>query len=353
MTRMTRFCLTGALVAAGLLASDPARAQTSTGSGLFDSDDILEFRLATDLKTLMDDRDSLKAGYHPGTLGYLDAAGQRVSIDVQLRTRGHWRRQRKNCDFAPLKIDFPKTKDQPAGSPFAGEGDLKLITHCRTKDAAFEQYVLREYMVYRLYNMIAPTSFRARLARTTYVDLAGKQDSITRFAFLLEDDKRLAERTNSALLETKGARFDDLDPEAAATMSAFEYLIGGTDWSLVALHNIVLTQNKETGAVIPVPYDFDWSGIVFTKYSFPDYRLPIKTVRERIYRGICRTYEQWQPVLQRFQEQKGSFYAAYDSLPLLDPKYSKEVRDYLDGFYKTIERPASVKVDLIGPCKEA
>jgi hypothetical protein len=353
MTRIARWFLMGAGVTGALLAGRSALAQAPTPDVLFGSDDILEFRLTTDLKKLMDDRDSLKAEYHPATLSYLNGAGESVTLDVQLKTRGHWRRQKKNCDFAPIKVDFPKAKDQPAGSIFAGEGDLKLITHCRTKDATFEQYVLREYMVYRLYNLITPLSFRARLARTSYVDLAGKRDSVTRYAFLLEGDKHLAERINASLLETKGARFDDLDPEAAATMSAFEYLIGGTDWSLVALHNIVLAQSKENGAVIPIPYDFDWTGIVSTKYSFPDYRLPIKTVRERIYRGVCRSYEQWQPVLQRFQERKNSFYLVYDSLPPLDPKYSKETREYLDGFYQVIERPGSVKLELISPCREA
>ena len=199
MTRMSRLILTGGLVTAALFPQRAAGAQTVIDTGLFDSDGILEFRLATDLKALMDDRDSLKAGYHPGTLSYVDAAGQRTSIEVQLKTRGHWRRQKKNCDFAPLKVDFPKAKDQPAGSPFAGEGDLKLVTHCRTRDASFEQYVMREFMVYRLYNMITPVSFRARLARVTYVDLAGKQDSITRYAFFLEDDKRLADSVEAVL----------------------------------------------------------------------------------------------------------------------------------------------------------
>src|SRR6185436_20423697 len=130
-------------LALGQAPSEPAK----SGAGLFDSDQILEIRVTTDLKTLMDDRDSLKATDHPGTLSYVDASGQKLSLDVQLKTRGHWRRQKKNCDFAPIKVDFPKAKDQPAGSVFAGQGDMKLITHCRTKDNTFEQYVLREYLV--------------------------------------------------------------------------------------------------------------------------------------------------------------------------------------------------------------
>ncbi len=321
--------------------------------GLFDTDGVLNLRLVTNLRDLMEDRDSLKAASHPGKLSYVDAAGAMVTVDVDLRLRGHWRRQKKNCDFAPIKVDFPKAKEQPDGALFARQGNLKLVTHCRSKDQTFEQYVLREYMVYRLYNVLTPASFRVRLTRTTYVDVLGKQDSVTRYAFLLEDEERLADRNKASIVENRGARFEDIEAESAAIMSAFEYLIGGTDWSLVALHNIVLTQNKETGAVVPVPYDFDWSGIVSTKYSFPDYRLPIKTVRDRIYRGICRTPEQWQPVLQRFRDNKAGFYAVYDSLPALDARYVKETRQYLDDFYEVLERPGSVKLELINTCREA
>ena len=340
--------LSAAMATVARAQSEPARA-----AGVFDSDQVLELRIATDLKTLMDDRDSLKAKSHPGTVSYVDADGQAVSLEVELKTRGHWRRQKKNCDFAPIKIDFPKAKEHPAGSIFASQGDLKLITHCRTKDATFEQYVLREYLVYRLYNLLTPASFRARLIRATYVDTAGKQDSVTRYAFVIEGDKRMAERANATVLETKGARFDDLDPAAAATMSAFQYLIGGTDWSLVGLHNVVLIQQKETGAVVPVPYDFDWAGIVWTKYSFPDYRLPIKTVRDRIYRGICRKPEEWEPVLSAFREKKVSLFSVYDSFPQLDSKYTRETKEYLNGFYQVIERPGSLKVEMINPCREA
>lgn len=355
MIGFTQRMFAGSLPAIALMArvGSAASQEAAKAPKLFESDQVLEFRVATDLKALMDDRDSLKATGHPGTLSYVDAGGQHVSVDVELKTRGHWRRQKKNCDFAPIKIDFPKAKEQPAGSVFANQGDLKLVTHCRTRDAAFEQYVLREYLVYRVYNLLTPASFRARLARATYVDLAGKQDSVTRYAFVLEDEEHLADRIHATLVESKGARFEDLDPESTALMSAFEYLIGGTDWSLIALHNVVLTQNKETGTVVPVPYDFDWTGIVQTKYSFPDYRLPIKTVRERIYRGICRTPEQWQPVVQHFRDQKESIYAVYTSLPALDPKYVKDTRQYLDDFYETIERPGSLKVDLINTCRQA
>src|SRR5712691_9283887 len=127
MTQITRRSLAATLVLGALMVRPTAvAAQAPSGSsGLFDSDQLLQLRLATDLKALMDDRDSLKSTTHAGNLSYVDPSGERVSIDVELKTRGHWRRQKKNCEFAPIKIDFPSKKEMPKGSLFRGEGDLK------------------------------------------------------------------------------------------------------------------------------------------------------------------------------------------------------------------------------------
>ena len=297
----------------------------------------------------MHERDSLKLKPHPGTLTYVAANGERVSREAVLTLRGHWRRQKRNCDFAPIEVDFPK--GARSGTIFEDQGNLKLVTHCRSKNAEFEQYVLREYVVYQLANLLTPVSLRARLVRATYVDTVGQEDSLTRNAFFIENEMRAAARNNAEVLEIKGAIWDTVDPELGALVSAFEYMIGGSDWSLVALHNIVLFQDKETGVVSPMAYDFDWTGIVWTRYSFPDSRLPIKSVRQRLYRGVCRTPEQWAPVLSRFHEKKTDLYAAYDSLRELDPKYVKRTREYLDEFFEVISNPRTMKREMIDTCR--
>jgi len=329
--------------------SVPDRAGAQGSERLFDSKRVLELRIATDLRALMHERDSMKLQPHTGTLTYVAANGERVSMEAALKLRGHWRRQKRNCDFAPIKVDFPK--GARSGTIFDDQGDLKLVTHCRSKSAEFDQYVLREYVVYQLANLLTPVSLRARLVRVTYVDTVGKQDSLTRNGFFIENEKRAAARNNAEVLKIKGAMWDNVDPARGALVSAFEYMIGGSDWSLVALHNIVLFQDKETGAVWPMAYDFDWTGIVWTSYSFPDHRLPIKSVRERLYRGMCRTPEQWAPILSTFQEKKPELYAVYDSLPELDPKYVKHTREYLAAFFEVIGNPRKMKREMIDTCR--
>ncbi len=336
-----------AIAAAG---AAPASAQ----SLLFDSNQVLELRIASDFRGLMAERDSLELEPFPATISHTVAApGQPFSlepvpVEAKLKLRGHWRRQKSNCDFAPIKVDF--TKDARTGTIFEGQGDLKLVTHCREGEQ-FQQYVLREYLVYRLYNILTPVSHRVRLVRAWYVDTTGRSDSLLQYAFFLENDRKAAERNGSRLVTATGARWDDLDSDHGALVSAFEYLIGGSDWSLPGLHNILLFRQQETGAVLPVAYDFDWTGIVNTSYARPDHRLPIKSVRERLYRGICRTAEEWQPVLARFQGAREALYAVYDSVPGLDPGYTRETRKYLDQFFEVIGDPDRMKRAMIDPCQ--
>jgi hypothetical protein len=329
----------------GAAAATAATAQER----LFDSRDVLELRIATDIGALMRERDSLKLNEFPGVVTYRSRRGEPVSLDVSLKLRGHWRRQARHCDFAPILVDVARAAR--AGTIFEDQGDLKLVTHCRTRSPVFEQYVLREYLVYQLANVLMPVSLRARLIRATYVDAAGKRDSLTRYAVLLENEKKAAARNDARVLEVKGALWEDVDPELGALVSLFEYLVGGTDWSMVALHNIVLYQNLTTGVVWPMAYDFDWTGIVWTSYAVPDYRLPIESVRDRLYRGACRTVEAWAPILARFQEKKPELYAVYDGVPGLDRTYVRQAREYLDQFFEVIGDPRRVKREIVDPCK--
>ena len=336
------------LAAVAVLTPAPVRAQ---GTGLFDSDKPLALRVSTDLKVLMGERDSTKVKPQAATLTYSGPDGQTVVVEAELSLRGHWRRQKANCDFAPIKVEFPKGKK--GGTIFEDQGDLKLVTHCRNKDKEFEQYVLREYLVYKVYNLLTPVSLHARLARVTYLDTGPKGDSLTRWGFFIENEKKVASRLKTKELELKGATWADVDPDQGALLSAFAYMIGGTDWALVALHNVLLYQDTTTGAIRPMTYDFDWTGLVNTKYSFPDYRLPIKTVRERLYRGICRKPAEWAPIVALYQEKKAAIYGVYESQADLDPKYVKDTKQYLDEFYRVLSDPRKLKQEMIDTCKPA
>jgi hypothetical protein len=133
----------------------------------------------------------------------------------------------------------------------------------------------------------------------------------------------------------------------------YEYFLGNTDWSVYALHNIVLVEMPGTVFPMPVPYDFDWSGVINAPYAVPDAKLPIRSVRQRLYRGYCRTLEEIQPILARFTENKDQIYALYRDLPALEEKRRTEMLAYYDEFYKTISDPRAVEREFIRTCRKA
>jgi hypothetical protein len=216
----------------------------------------------------------------------------------------------------------------------------------------YQQYVLREYLVYRLYQMLTPRSFGARLARVTYVDARGRMEPLATYSFFVEDQDRLAMRHGARVIEVEGGKFEDLDADNAGVVSLFQYMIGGTDWSVWGLHNIRLMQDTLNGTVYAVPYDFDWTGLVHTEYAVPDTRLRISSVRQRLYRGQCRTEEQWAPILDQFKQLKDSADALYGGFPDLDPGYVRETQEYFDAFYRVIGDSQSLKREIVEKCRE-
>ncbi len=126
-------------------------------------------------------------------------------------------------------------------------------------------------------------------------------------------------------------------------------MIGNTDVSLLKLHNIILVRDS-SGIVYPVPYDFDYSGVVNARYAVPAQALNLATVRERLYRGPCLTQDNLTPILTRLGGMRENIMSLYDSLPALDSGYRKDAKGYLEGFFKIIDKPGDVKRAFIDGC---
>ena len=317
------------------------------GQGLFRDTMPLDVTIETELKALIRERDSTKFTPHPATLTYRDAVGASKTFPATLRARGHFRRQARNCEFPPLKLEFER-KDARE-TLFQGNANLKITTNCRPSTTDYQQYILSEYALYRAYQIVSPKYFRTRLARITYHDKAGATNDVVSWAFFIEDDKEVAKKFGAEIDESHGALFRDLEPNQLAITALFEYMVANTDWSITGLHNIALLRDS-TGAISPVAFDFDWSGAVNTRYSFPDARLGIRTTTERLYRGPCRTMAEWQPVLDRFITARPRIEAIYASLPQLDARRKRDVLAYFADFYKIIGNPNSARRALLDGC---
>jgi hypothetical protein len=329
----------------GLASGASAQAPGDSGRAarLFDVTTPLRITLAADFGAVARDRGERKQD-HLGVLTVAAEGGDSTRLDVTLRTRGHYRL--RTCQYPPLKVGFDK--ERTAHTIFAHQNALKLVVQCRN-GGRWSDYLLEEYLLYHVYGLLTERSFRVRLVEVTYVDPSGKHPPETRRGFFVEDDDRMAHRNHTDVFEQQGVGQDEADFSQMSVLAVFEYLAGNTDWSVGGLHNIVLIRDS-SNVVYPVPYDFDWSGVISPPYAVPDSRLGLHTVRERLFRGECRSPEQLVPVLARFNELKDSMYALYRGQAGLDPGRVRQALDYYDEFYRTINDPRAVRREFTINC---
>ena len=327
--------------------SGPAEQQfhSQVVSKLFASEDILHFKLQGKLNDLYRDI-SDNSSYHPLLLQYMDKDSSIVSIKLKAKTRGHFRKLKSNCKQPPLLLDFPD-RASIKNTIFENQTKLKLVVPCRG-----DEYVIREYLCYKIFNLISPYSFRARLALVDFEDSLNPKKSETHYCFLLEDEKQMAERNQSFVWKKKMLRMQATNADAFRKMAVYEYLIGNTDWGIPYLQNIVLVTQDSLMLPIPVPHDFDLAGIVDASYAAPAAELEIPSVQVRLYRGYCENdMNNFASTFELFNNLKPDIYKIYDSCALLSPKYVKFVDRFLDDFYKTINNKRDIDTEFGNPCR--
>jgi len=313
---------------------------------LFSNHDILEITIATDLKTLIRDIGN-NPEYHQGVISYALPGFDTVSVNARLRTRGEYRKSRINCDFPPLRIKFDKKNT--LNTLLQGHKDLKLVTHCRKKWNIYENYLLEEYLLYRIYNYITDFSYKVRLLKVTYRDIKGEVDPFTRFGFFIEGTKKMSERNSAVEIETKGIGKEITGYDISNLFFLFQYMIGNTDWSIPYLHNVkILALGKSK--YVPIPYDFDFSGVIGTSYALPDTLLPIASVRQRCWRGPGRTQEELAPTFEIFNEKKEEIYTMYRNFSHLKERQINNILKYYDKFYVIINNPRKIKREFGQTC---
>lgn len=320
---------------------------------LFQSDDLLDVTITAPLKTIVRDR-SLEIE-EDGTFSYEDGEGNLQSFDIKIRARGKSRREPQTCNFPPLRLNFQKS--QTKGTLFEKQDKLKLVTHCREDSIVYQQSVFREYLVYRLFNVLTDKSFRVRLLKVTYEYTDWKRQPITEYGFLIEHKKRLAKRIDAKPVEIIGpTTVAKLHGDFMLLNSVFHYMISNVDFSTFAAgeedaccHNQVLF-GPEDGPYYSIPYDFDMSGFVSADYATPNPRYGLRRVTQRYYRGHCVNNQYLPQTLALFRDKREELYDVVKSLPLLS-RYSRKLTGRLMGeFYDIINDPKLVERRMLDLC---
>jgi hypothetical protein len=321
---------------------------------LFASDKTLDVRLTGPWRDIQRNEENQQP--YPAQLEYRDARGNTVTLDITVQRRGITRQ--RVCDFPPIRLNFDKS--QVKGTIFRGQKNLKMVTHCERADR-YEQYYVLEMLAYRMYNLITDYSFRVRALKVTYVDSMTGSDDEGRFAFVIEDDSDVAKRHDLKKLNIPSLRVSQLQPDVTSEFSLFQYLIANVDWSALAgpdtdcCHNVKLIgpEPLRTGDMAyPIPYDFDSSGLVDAPYAVPPNGVPIRSVRQRLYRGYCADNDTLEAARNKFIAQESAIYALLENEERLYTTTRKKSLKYIGKFFDTLRDPKDFNKDVIQKCRK-
>jgi hypothetical protein len=353
MKHNSQYSIVMTLIISLLISTPGFAAEGKKPPKLFSDNTEMEITLSGPWRTIK--RNVKKDKLYPVQLTYTAADGQQHTFDAEVAPRGITRRLRV-CDFPPLKIHFDKAKMK--GTEFRGNKSLKLVTYCQT-NRKYEQYYVKEYLTYRILNLITEFSFRVRPLMINYVDSDDSGDSIKRFSFLIEDADEVADRNDMEKLTIGRISHKKLDAAETSKVSLFQYMIGNLDWAATGgpdkdkcCHNSkIIAPDMDAIPKYVIPYDFDSSGMVDAHYAAPPEGLKVRSVRQRLYRGFCAHNDTLPQAVERFQEQKPEILAMFQENPHLNDKSRKSSLKYIEDFYEVLDNPKRFKKEITDKCR--
>lgn len=304
---------------------------------IFESDKLLNVTLKLDLKGYL--KKDFKS---PMDAILILHTGENDSVSMNVKVSGRGSYRSSNCNYPPLEISFNKPVQAYMG--FGKIKKMKLYTCCET-GGIYNEYILREYLVYKLFNVMTDSSYRVRLLKVNLADSQGKKKSLTQFGFFLEPKEIVAERIESGEMENLKPLQKQISSETLDRLAIFNYMVSNYDWSVTEQHNVTVfkpLKNNPAGSYIVVPHDFDGTGVVNAIYSVPASQSGLKSIRERTFLGVCRNREIFLEDLKKFRDKKKEIYSVIYSFSELDQKSKKDITDFLTQFYNQLEKSNSL-----------
>ncbi|TMI88827.1 MAG: hypothetical protein E6H08_17435 [Bacteroidetes bacterium] len=223
---------------------------------------------------------------------------------------------------------------------------MKLSNGCNTGDES-GQLVVKEFLAYKMYNLLTDMSLRVRFMNVSFKDINGKKKPYTQYAFLIEDVDEMAKRNKMVEIEGTPYNTEQTNRDQMTIVTLFEYLIANTDWSVPSYHNIKLIGPKDDKTVRPytVAYDFDICGFVDPPYATIDEQLQeqISSVRERLNRGFPRTMEELKVAVKLYNDKKEKIIEMIKNNEYLNSKEKSKCVNYIEDFYKIINSDKDLK----------
>lgn len=314
------------------VAQKPVSTEPQSIFGLVNYQEIQEVTLEFDLDSLLRDRRNKKS--FKGEFTFRDKSGNLQVWKTKVKMRGRYRRVR--CvEMPPLKLSFKKDDLLQAG--LAHFDDFKLVTECIEDDRKAKALLMKEYLAYKIYNELTDYSFRVQFLKINYKDKnSGRIEK--QWGFIIEDTAEMRARLGAEKSEQKfGIAKETVDEKQFKTTALFQYMIGNLDWDICKrVHNVKMIDVDNV--LYPVPYDFDFSGLVSANYATLNPDFNVKSIKDRLYLGLPEHLEDMQNTVELFFTEKEDIFRVVKSCKKLSREDRRELVKYLNDFYKNIHQ---------------
>ncbi len=305
---------------------------------LYQMDTNPVLKIQTDVKNLL--KKKMKEEYQSGLLTINEGSEDAMEMDIKLRVRGNMRK--RQCKLPPLKIDFDKDDLVELGLDSIDK--LKLVLQCRNTSDNVD-YLIKERLIYDLYALIDTLHIQSKLIE---VELwKGDKKELDLQGFIVEDEEQYGKRINAKIIESGNVRSGSLQRSHYMKMIFFQYMIANTDWAIPNKHNVEMVGHPSYQRILAVPYDFDYSGFVGTPYAVPHETMPIKSVKERHFRGFQVTEGESLATAEFFIAREQDFYNVIENCSYCNENVKKESRQFIEPFFSLIKNKRKVKSNMV------
>lgn len=313
---------------------------------LFGLEEALNITMVTNFKTFR--RNRSKGEYQAAAMTIQVSDSFKMVHPVRLKARGIYRRD--NCAMPPVWLNVRYSGIE--SRELSGIRRMKMVCMCKPNDR-YGEYILREYLVYKIYNLLTPYSFRVRLINLTLVDTGKDNKEQKGWAFLIEPAEMMARRLDAKELKSDELSMRTVNEEAMDRLAMFQYMIGNPDYSVTGRHNLKILASQVSGphGFIPVPYDFDFTGLVNAIYAFPNETLELSSVRERYFRGPCRDGVSYEKALASLEAVRDEIEATIWAFDKLEEEARFDMIGFIESFFNTASNEHFIDREISRTCR--
>lgn len=296
---------------------------------LFSQEEVLHISIKTDINSFLENKNAEKE-----QKALIKIKGEQdfpSTWVVDLSARGKHRKM--TCGFPPVKLKFKKSTLKKYN--LKEFNTLKLVTHCGDKAEA-QELLLKEYLTYKIYNLLTPHSFKVQLLRIDWQDSGDNYDIGEKWGFIIEHKDEITHRLGCSEHDNDGVFHHELNTSNASISYMFQYMIGNHDWQLESGRNIKFIQHTPGDEILAIPYDFDFSLLVNAYYLSIDWKLT--GPNKRVYLGDFSDIENASTV-EFFKSKKSEILSLIKSCKHLSRDSRFEMRKYIKTFYSSLSKP--------------